>query len=396
MPVSYADIAKAPQLPDTNDIRKLMHCINESVARASGAGSYYGKYQAILSRMDRLKYNIMPPHSALPGYTFITRPKLNFSTSSLRQNRISSLIASDRPDTIPFMVRCLLDTDYAKRPDIREKVKQSPFLDPRNPFIVPLCNSVVSSSGWPTKVMEVETTPDGFRGENMTYAKGTDDLAKTYDINLTIREIPGAINLNILFNWFLGTELLTSGVMTPYKRFIYGGRLCYDASIYRFVLDSTRTRILVWTRATSCFMKSFPMGQIFDENENEYYVSSMSKYNVPFVANMMDHQDPIVLQEFNMLTERYWPALKDPVANDLVDVTEYGALNYAGIPHIDLDGTNRLRFYATREEVEDPAKIALNKLMNKIRAAEEIQKTNEMKPPTNDSEYVPKYTLEYE
>lgn len=369
--ITYNDIR--PTIPKST-IRSLYKTINENVSRASGYGSYYGKFSSVLKNLDRMKLNNLPTNDVLPGYTFITRPKLNLTTTAIRHNRVLSMLDTDNPDSIQFMIRCLLDTTYAKRSDIIDKVIRSPFLNHNSPFLTPLCNSLVASGGWPTPVLEVETTPSGFYGEDMTYAGGTDKLSKTYDLDLTFREMPGGIVMSLLHTWFLCMDLLASGYLTPYPKYIYEGKMCYDVSIYRFILDPSRRSIMAWARATGCFPKSIPIGAIFDENESEFYVSSMQKYSVPFVANKVEYNDPILLLEFNMLMERYFPRLRN-VKGDLglMNVRDRGNTNYIGLPYIDLEGgNNEINFYATEAELYDPSADILNGLINNIREAEKL------------------------
>jgi hypothetical protein len=339
----------------------------ETSYRGAGAGSYSAQYQMVLSKIDRFGYNILLLNQEKTGLTFITRPKLNLSTSSLRQDRILTTLDTIDNMSWPFSMRCLLDTNFSKRSDISGLAEYCPFFDNRSPFITPLTNCLSSISGYPDFVIDTETTDPGFFNEDITFARGSDLCARTYDLNLTFREIQGGYIWALLVYWHRYISLLPRGIVLAYIEDIEMRRLCYTSSIYRFILDPSRRYITKYSKATGCFPASFPTGSGFNIAENETHVSSTAQYSVVFKANNVEYMDPIILQEFNVLMKRYCPNIETSSYVD-ADATAYS--NFCGLPYIKLyEGRNELAFRCLPEELEDTSVAAFNSLMEKLNSA---------------------------
>lgn len=346
----------------TRDMEKILQAANESVFRASGAGSFYGQYQQVLKNFDRFGYVLLPPNAEMCGLTFISRPKLNLATSSLRQDRILQTLDTMNDKSLQFMIRCLLDTRFCSRADVAPLAKNSAFFDFENPFITPLTNCLVDMSGWPDPVLDTETTEGGFHSENLTFAKGHDNLSGSYDLTLTFRDIQGGVILALLYTWVRWMGLVTRGNVVPYAEDIDARRLCYTCSIYRFVLDPSKRFITKWAKATGCFPKSVPLGAAFNINSGEFFVSSTAQYSVPFQANKIEYMDPIIFRDFNRLMKRYCKTITD---SDRIIATNDARFNFRGLPYIDTySGRNELQFRCYDDDLVDP-------LANRVRELEE-------------------------
>lgn len=354
------------------DIEQLYHAINESVFRGSAMGSFYGQYQALLRGIDRYHSNILPANSEMTGLTFITRPKLNLTTTSIRQDRVTMSLDTNKVDSLAFTIRCLLDRKYANRPDIKNLMDQNKgaFLDNRSPFITPLTNCLIGMSGWPDYIIDTETTEGGYHSENLTFAKGSDRLSGSYDLSLTFRDVQGGFILALLYIWIKYIDLVTKGTVVPYTEDIELRRLCYTCSIYRFVLDPSKRYITKWAKATGCFPKSVPLGPAFNINEHESFISATSSYSIPYTANKIEYMDPIILQEFNMLMKRSCPAID---TSSMVTVPTDAYYNYRGLPYIDtFSGKNEIIFKATEDELKDPLDNLMEKLESKLNEPKEV------------------------
>lgn len=345
----------------SSSLQQLYDMVTQQSFYRSGAGSYLSQYQTLLSQYDRFGINPMLPNHEVVGYTFITRPKLNFSTSSLRQDRILSMLDTADPSSLQFAMRCYLDTYYGSRSDVKALALQSPFFNTESPFLIPLTNNLVSVSGWPDPVLDTETTDGGFYSEDMTMVKGSDRLNRTYDITLSFRDIQGGFIIAMLWMWIHYIELVVRGDTIAYPEDIAARRINYTCSIYRFVMDPSRQFITKWSKATGCFPRSLPIGNIFNFGERENYIHSAAQYSVPFTVNKVEIMDPIIFRDFNTIVRRYAPytaqlgAVKAPVvANN----------NYMGAPYIDtLSGFNQLNFLLPPETVlTDPFAIPLRLL----------------------------------
>lgn len=350
---------------DSQDIQSLYRSLNEAVSRKSAAGSFYGQYERVLSGINKHGAMHLPNNKEISGFVFITRPELNFSTTSLKQDRILSMLNTLDPSSMAFAVRCLLDTKFCK--NHLEAAESCRLIDQRSPFILPLTNCLTGISGWPDYILDTETTEGGFFSEDLTFAKGSDELNKTYELTLTFRDLQGGVILSLLYLWIRTIGLMTKGRLMPYPDFIRHNRLCYTSSIYCFTLDPSLHCISKWAKATGCFPVSSPIGSVFNFNEGENTILASQNLSIPFTTNHISYMDPMILHEFNMITERFHPELanigKTDRTSSLMEVSRIADFNYIGLPHIDLvNGINELKFYDIAYALEDPISNALQGL----------------------------------
>ncbi len=334
---------------------------------ASFLGSGWGEYDHQIinnfCRFNRYGTRYVMDNYVRTGYTFMTRPELNLTDANLGQNRIMSLLKTDDFRTTQFALRAYLDTRYARLAAL-DKVMQCPFLDWRNPFFTLVTNNLTDFSGGPTYQIEVHTEEGGFYGESQSFAIGSDSYRKPFDLQIGILDpIGGPITAAIKF-WTLYMALLTSGEMIMYPDQIDEQYLNYTVSFYRFLLDPSMQYIQRWVKYTGCFPISRPGASVFDYNTKDVFADGCRKFSIGFRcgSGMTDEDDPIVIQEFNTLAERYFPPLKKlrkvvspnegldsamditPVSERQLDQATYDAglirnqilpeFNYTGVPYI--------------------------------------------------------------
>lgn len=350
-------MASNPSPPlSEDDLKSLYLAATQESFQSTGAGTYMALYETILSKFDRFGINALMPNHEVVGYTFITRPKLNFSTTSLRQDRILSLLDTADQGSLQFAIRCYLDTNYANRSDVAPLASKCPFFNPESPFLIPLSNNLVSLSGWPDPVLEVETTDGGFYSEDMTIVKGSDRLNKTYDVTLTFRDIQGGFIIALLWMWIHYIELVVRGDTIAYPEDISARRVNYTCSIYRFVLDPSRQFITKWLKATGCFPRSIPLGNMFNFGEKENFIHSASQYSVPFTVNKVELMDPIIFRDFNTIVRRFSSTIR---AGGLVAADMRPESNFLGIPYIDtVNGFNRMNFLYANPNISIPKEVS--------------------------------------
>lgn len=354
-------------------LQSLLDSASAQSYRASGAGNFNAQYQTILSRFDRFGYNMSIENHEVTGLTFITRPKLNLAMQSVRQDRVLATIDTLDARSLAFALRCYLDTKFAHDitapPAGKGSVttnthlsSQSPFFNDSTPFIVPLTNLITSQSGWPDYIIDTETTPGGFFSEDMTFAKGSDRLNKTYDFTLTFRDIQGGFIMAIFLLWTRFIDLVTRGEVMAYNEDIAARRLCYTCSIYRFVLDPSRQFITKWAKATGCYPISVPIGSVFNVGERESFISAAARIAIPFKVNKVEYMDPIILRDFNAIVTRFSPNVAS-----LKNVANLPQYNFTGIPWINTtQGLNQLQFMAQAQELQDPSSSLVNQVTNAI------------------------------
>lgn len=332
-------------------LKKYTNKVLDEAFRLMGQGGHENILQNFLSRLDRHGTVITPLNSLNYGYTFITRPRLNLSGGNLRQHPVMATLYSEEENSVPFMIRALLDTrlcngqplfrganaSYSgmndETKDFMIRAARSGLVDAQNPFFVPLCNGLKGLSGFPDFNLETETTEGDFHSGDFTFVKGSDMNNRTQELSAEFRDVQGSVILSSIFYWCLVMALQAKGVMMAYPDDIYEQRLNYTVSIYRFVTDTTRKHILWWAKATGCFPKSAPIGALFNVVQGEVTISSAMNFSVPFVANDVKVNDPGILLDFNTLMKSYCPNIANP--DIFPDINNDAQYNFIGLPYVE-------------------------------------------------------------
>jgi hypothetical protein len=351
------------------DLSQLLEAVSEQSRKYSGGGSYHGTYQTFMSKINRYGVNFNLMNAEVAGLTFITRPKLNLTSGNIKQHPVLATMDTSYAQSLTFAIRCLLDTKFAgKSPGLRdtdllrkarmEILKQadaSAFLNNDVPFIIPLTNGMESITGWSDFVLDTETTEGDIFSGDQIFAKGSDMLNRATDLSLTFRDIPGGVLRSLLYYWVFWIALAAKGVVNAYPEDIAARRLPYTCSIYRFILDTSKRTIVMWSKATGCFPRAFPIGNMFNVNEYESHLSSSTRFTVPFAVNHIEYANPQILMDFNMIMSTF-AGRNYQNRSDYVITTNLPENNFVGIPYIDIyNGTNELQFLATADELDNPA-----------------------------------------
>jgi len=347
----YAD-AKSSYYSNPDGLTEKLKSIVDKSYQFAGFGSYNNLFQNFLSRLDRHGTAFVPLNTMNYGFTFITRPRLNMTSGNLSQHPVLSTLRSSNPNSVAFMIRCLLDTRLSNgwpinisepRDNIeihafaKEYVARSGLVDQFNPFFTPLCNGLKGVTGWPDLNLETETYNEDFHSGDFTYVKGSDLNNRTTELSLEFRDIQGSVILAIFHYWCLYIALQAKGVVMAYPDDIYQQRLNYTVSIYRFITDVSRKHILWWSKATGCFPKSAPIGALFNLNRDEVTISSAMNFSIPFTVNDVKYQDPGILSDFRLLVERYCNNIQQWKCTPDLDLsaTPKSRYNFNSLPFIE-------------------------------------------------------------
>ena len=352
---------------------QLLVAASASSFRNSGWGINTSMWETVMSGHDRFGINPIPPNHEVVGLTFITRPKLNLTSTSLKQDRVLSTFDTTDPDSLMFALRCYLDTKFSRGLVAREAAL-CPFFADDSPFILPLCNSIESISGFPDFIIDTETTSGGFFGEDIAFARGSEMNYKAFDIEVGCRDIQGGIIAALFLLWERYIALVAKGYTTAYPEDIIARRINYTCSIYRFVLDPSLRYITKWAKATGCFPQSFPIGNFFNFDRGQHYIHASENFSIPFKVNVFEAMDPIILREFNSLILEFSPSLLQTDAAGNVTTTRSNAppsaqYNFCGIPLVDTwSGTNELLWLCEQDELEDPTETIIRQITDSITA----------------------------
>lgn len=348
----------------TPSIETFLANIAEANAINAGRGSNLYYNQSILAKHDRFGTAVVQTNAETIGLTFFTRPQLNMTTESVRQDRTLSLLDTMDPMNFQFAIRCNLDTRFGRSPEVAPIAATSPWLNPESPFNIPLGNTIIGMSGWPDFNLEYETTDPGYFGEDMTMVRGSDRGRRTYDLTCTFRDIQGSFILSYLWYWQHAMALQMEGAIVAYPEDREANRLNYTCSIYRLILDPSHRTITKWAKATGCYPVSVPIGESYNFGPEDHYTHTAQNFTVPFKVNHVAYMDPSDLRAFNTLVERYAGTnlLKDS-SRTPAPVT--AAANFSGLPYIDLyTGTNELMFLAKKSELVNPNAVVAQQLAN--------------------------------
>lgn len=366
----------------------------EQTYRSFGAGTYINQLQNNMTNIDRFGVKAITYNNVHSGMLFMTRPHLNLSSINLRQNRFMHLLNTMDPVSLQFAIRLWLDVPMSKDTDLRESVKSCLNFTRKSPWFIPLMNNITDVSGFPSQVIETYTDEGGFFSESQSFAIGSDRNRKPFDLQLTFTEPLGGICMAILQFWLEYIAALTIGEMVAYPWHIDRQVINYTVSIYRFILDPSKQYIQKWSKCTGCFPTARPGGACFDISRNEDFVEAAKTFSTTFRCNIYEENDPIILKEFNMLAERYWPELKylDPTSAMVLSGNTYkvergleqGRLkqisnlvkcdnrpedNYKGLPYITFTSKGPLLgFYREAGEGVDGLKVSLKEQAEQLNA----------------------------
>jgi hypothetical protein len=294
-----------------------------------GAGHQFNQAAQMFYGFDRFEKSMVVKNVEYTGYTFITRPRCNFSLANLAQDRNFAAMLTTNHQDVSFYVRCMLDTRFCKQEG--SGAEDCKMLNRFSPFCNLLCNNLVGISGFVDPFLQTETTDGGYFQESQVYAIGGDRLARTYEMPLTFKDMPGSPVAYSFDMWYRYIMNIQDGSMVQYGHDVDANRLGYTVSIYRFIMDRSRRIITKWAKCTGCFPVNSPVGIAFNKSPGEIVVNATDNFTINFKANRIEYNDPIIIQEFNTLVRRY--ACIDE-AKPLVGYAMKSQNNFYGLPYV--------------------------------------------------------------
>ena len=307
--------------------------INSIALQAAGGGLSDSSISQEMFSLNRFGRTFVGPNRELTGWTFITRPHCNLQISNIASAPQFVPLVHGTPRSIPFAIKAWLDTTFAN--EVAGGIGRAcPFVDFKNPFLVPLCNRLANLSGWPDFSVATETSEGGFFSENQTVSIGGDQLARGYDFPITFDEMNNGLIMSIFDYWTQYISMIGDGRLHQYSSDIENNLLGYTVSIYRFITDHTGRNITRWAKATGCYPKTISNGTVFNKNKGEGLVQSANEVSITFQVHRPEYNNPRILAEFNTLVDRYmgpWNENSFEMGNNIAN-------NFMGIPYISQRG----------------------------------------------------------
>lgn len=297
----------------------------EQTYKSFGAGTYVNQLQNNMTNIDRFGVKAITYNNVHSGMLFMTRPHLNLSSINLRQNRFMHLLNTMDPTSMQFAIRLWLDAPMSRDSGLTDSVDSCLNFTKNSPWFIPLMNNITDVSGFPSQTIKTYTDEGGFFSESQSFAIGSDRNRTPFDLQMTFTEPLGGICMAILQFWLEYISAITIGEMVAYPFQIDRQIINYTVSIYRFILDPSKQYIQKFSKCTGCFPIARPGGACFDISRNEDFVEAAKTFSTVFRCNIYEENCPIILKEFNMLAERYWPTLKylDPTSSMVLTGNKY-------------------------------------------------------------------------
>lgn len=272
------------------------------------------------------------------GYTFFTRPILNLTYDNL--SAVPTMAALRNAPSVSYqrMVRAYLDPwqqqgRYNNVPDVRERMQytgnnpddihrgaalndtDSPLVNPHNPFIPLLSNTLSSLSGWKDIALNDYTSKAGINNEQWSKVDGFFYKTEAFELSSSFKNIEGSPVMSLIHHWMEYMANCLEGRMNPYPVFIAEREYDYNTRIYRFIMDHTKTYITQWA-STIAWPSSLSYGNQFNFDASKTFIDMNGEVSVTWKCIGADINDPIMPYEFNQLVEYYCPDLA-------IDYTKY-------------------------------------------------------------------------
>lgn len=327
------------------------------IAREQAYGSRGSIFSDIFYGLNRRQQgNAVPNNSDIQGLTFFTRPNLNLSYDNVAQVRSLTPLLSREVNTYQRAIRTILDPvgeagDRWSR-DVPGRGVVSPNLvDSLSPFIPVLSNSLISCSGWPDINLSVYNTPEGVSKESWMMIDGKAEINGRFDLSCTFQNMLGDPITLLFFAWMTYMSAVYTNRMTPYPHILIENEIDYMTRVYRFVLDYSGRFIQKWAATGASIPYSLTIGAAFNFSRDTPYSEENNQIGIPMACVGAMYNDPIVLEEFNLLQLMFNPDMADDRRSQKYQKlapSERALFNYNGYPRVNLK-TNELEWWVDKE-----------------------------------------------
>jgi hypothetical protein len=290
-------------------------------------------------------------HMENMGYVFFTRPSLNLSYDNIALTRkFTPMLTSDKYSPYRY-VRASLDhinSVYAGGNG------DSPWVDPLNPFIPILSNSIETLSGWPNPSIESYTSKAGDMREQWAMVDGVYHIYGVYNLSASFNNPPNDIVAKLFNTWTMYQSLVYAGDIAPYPQPRIQRWIDYQSRIYRFVMDYSRTRIMKWASVGVCYPTTNNDADAMDFDRSKVYNENSARIDQSFLCTGAEYNDPITLYEFNAAVEIMNPSMRPAYRSSRMVKISQGEklfMNYLAYPYINVI-TNELEWYAFKNVYE--------------------------------------------
>lgn len=297
------------------------------------------------------------------GLVFFTRPMLNLSYYNLKADRIFTPMMTNNANSIAGYVRAILDPIGAGYAYVASETNGKSankagdwpticsMVDPHNPFIPILSNSLMTLTGWRDPILETYQSPAGLKKEQWMMADSSNKVYGTYELSVSFRNIRGNF-LSYLFHvWQTYMALVYEGVVDPLPAMIKSNVIDYQTRIWRLTLDASRTFVEEIVSCTAAMPLANPLGVRANINQMEPINKEVDIFNQSFLCSGAHYIDPLQVHEFNNTVGILNSDFRNPTKRKehfrRLWPNEYKIFTYRAYPYIN-EKTARLEWWVPK------------------------------------------------
>lgn len=275
------------------------------------------------------------------GYSFFTRPLLNLSYDNIGNDDLLSTLLDPNPRSPYAYIRAALDPQGMHKCD---------FFDNTQAFIPLLHNTCKNHSGWPDKVLDTYTSPEGKRNESWGMVDGPAEYNRAFDLTTSFAGMEGNVLIHMMDCWATYSGLVYMGEITPYPEAIDNNYIDYQSRQWRLTLDRNKKHVVDIGTAFATYPAAVPLGGRFNYSRDSPYLTDTDTVDLQWRCHGVEYNTPFLIQEFNM-TVGIFQKLGGGVSG-LSKITnqEINMFNFSNsYPYID-PKTRELSWYVSGEE----------------------------------------------
>lgn len=326
----------------------------ERITRSYGFGPNGSTTYALLHGIsNQLGLPSIPQNTDSQGLVFFTKPCLNLSYDNVILHRKMRNLADPRLDSMGNYIRCLLNPPgFDEHGDKIRSIINNDRL-----AFMPISNFLISMSDPPDFVADTYTTKEGWGKEQVSMIESRPNINMAYDLNLTFANMDGDLINSIFSRWIEYGTRVFEGSMLPFPVFILNNMIDYQTRAYRIILDHSGRYVQKMYAPFAMYPYSNPEGAGMGYERADVLNTKSNELQITFKAIGAQYNDPVLIDEFNKITEVFHPDL-NPAKRKTVTkvdgqltngVDKRQLLNFYVYPYINSD-TMELEWWADNEQ----------------------------------------------
>jgi len=319
------------------------------------ASPYSGTSQAFTNAMFGLNPSssglLLDRDTGFKALVFFTRPQLHLGFENcVMSNELNKLLTTEKNSVFTY-IRAMLDPRlyYSK-----ENVK-SDLVDPFNPFIPILTNTVTKISGWQDPVMDTKTTAEGNMKQQTVIADGTLELNRVFDLDMTFMNVKSTPVSSMLTVWLDYMDKVHKGQINPYIDMLIRREIDYMSRVYVIVLSGYGNKIKGIANTYAGFPITHNRAAFFDYDR--FNQTQVPDITTRFKNVGIEYDSYSAMLDFNKLLAAFNPRFAKMIDGDpnhgLIRVPDSltDFVGYRLYPYIDIYN-NELVWYTNEEDFE--------------------------------------------